>query len=129
MKYYLNSSQISASKRGAYSLDLCDATEESGWKMTSAIVSEPLSKLMNWTLQVSDNLYAEMFMKELAVAAEKRLGNIRETGVAEVRRLLTSVLGVTPDSFSQHDGSGLSRFNLISPQALVQTLSGIKYRT
>jgi D-alanyl-D-alanine carboxypeptidase/D-alanyl-D-alanine-endopeptidase (penicillin-binding protein 4) len=44
-----------------------------------------------------------------------------EVGLKELKTALTQ-LGVNPNSYILVDGSGLSRHNLISPEALVQTL-------
>jgi serine-type D-Ala-D-Ala carboxypeptidase/endopeptidase (penicillin-binding protein 4) len=44
-----------------------------------------------------------------------------EVGLKELKTTLTQ-LGVNPNSYILSDGSGLSRHNLISPEALVQTL-------
>jgi len=44
-----------------------------------------------------------------------------EIGLKELKTALTQ-LGVNPNSYILTDGSGLSRHNLISPEALVQTL-------
>jgi D-alanyl-D-alanine carboxypeptidase/D-alanyl-D-alanine-endopeptidase (penicillin-binding protein 4) len=44
-----------------------------------------------------------------------------EIGLKELKTALTQ-LGVNPNSYILADGSGLSRHNLISPEALVQTL-------
>ena len=44
-----------------------------------------------------------------------------EMGLKELKTALTQ-LGVNPNSYILADGSGLSRHNLISPEALVQTL-------
>jgi serine-type D-Ala-D-Ala carboxypeptidase/endopeptidase (penicillin-binding protein 4) len=44
-----------------------------------------------------------------------------EVGLKELKTALTQ-LGVNPNSYILADGSGLSRHNLISPEALVQTL-------
>ena len=42
-----------------------------------------------------------------------------ELGIAAVKKFLTEI-GVAPDGIVQHDGSGLSRHNLITPAAVVQ---------
>jgi D-alanyl-D-alanine carboxypeptidase/D-alanyl-D-alanine-endopeptidase (penicillin-binding protein 4) len=44
-----------------------------------------------------------------------------EIGLKELKTTLTQ-LGINPNTYRLADGSGLSRHNLISPEALVQTL-------
>ena len=39
--------------------------EGEGWKQVGSLTSPPLSDMMNYTLQVSDNLYAETFLMHL----------------------------------------------------------------
>lgn len=48
-----------------------------------------------------------------------------ELGLQVVRSTLTSKFGINENSFVQDDGSGLSRHNLVSPDALVPLISYI----
>ena len=57
-------------------------------------------------------------MKENSTAPAPRQSSA-DLGVAAVKSFLTSI-GVAPDGVIQHDGSGLSRHNLITPSAVVQ---------
>jgi len=45
-----------------------------------------------------------------------------DLGISAVKRFLTEI-GVAPDGIIQHDGSGLSRHNLVTPSAVVQLYS------
>lgn len=82
-----------------------------------AFIDSPhLIDLVNKTNQESNNLFAEALLKILGSQSEEY-----ETGVEVVKQSLID-LGVNPDSFILVDGSGLSRQNLVSPEALVQTL-------
>ncbi len=47
------------------------------------------------------------------------------TGLSKVHTILVSSVGVGDSTFAQHDGSGLSRRNLISPDALYGTVRGM----
>ncbi|NEO28075.1 MAG: D-alanyl-D-alanine carboxypeptidase/D-alanyl-D-alanine-endopeptidase [Kamptonema sp. SIO4C4] len=77
----------------------------------TAITSPPLFQLIRDTNQSSNNLYAEALLQHLG-------------GLTALETSLTA-LGVSPDSYHLRDGSGLSRHNLLSPQAVVETLIGI----
>lgn len=76
----------------------------------AAIVSDSLDNLIAHTLMVSDNLYAEMFLRYFARNAPN------------LAAALAAVLGTLPPSVAAGvgryvDGSGLSRYNAISPAA------------
>lgn len=95
----------------------------------AAIESPPLSTLLIETNRESNNLYAEAILRSLganAGASLKPAANLptAEQGLAAIQQTLTE-LGVDPDGYVLADGSGLSRHNLVSPAALVQTLQAI----
>jgi D-alanyl-D-alanine carboxypeptidase/D-alanyl-D-alanine-endopeptidase (penicillin-binding protein 4) len=79
------------------------------------IKSPTLANLLQTTNQESNNLFAEVFLQILGRELKS------ETGLDAIKNSLTD-LGVDPDSYHLVDGSGLSRHNLVSPEALVQTL-------
>lgn len=98
----------------------------------ASVESPPLSQLLVETNQNSNNLYAEALLRTLQASAKSslsaKLGNTPvptdstdETGLAVLKATLTE-LGVDPTGYDLADGSGLSRHNLVSPEALVQTL-------
>ena len=101
----------------------------------ATIQSPPLSSLLVETNQESNNLYAEALLRSLGAQAEQwltpeALADLETTsdrGLAVVKAALTE-LGVDPTSYVLADGSGLSRHNLISPEALVQTLQAMANR-
>ncbi|WP_459213931.1 D-alanyl-D-alanine carboxypeptidase/D-alanyl-D-alanine endopeptidase [Sphaerospermopsis aphanizomenoides] len=88
----------------------------------AAIESPPLSDLVGETNKNSNNLYAEVLLRTLAnkqpLAKNKTTADV---GLEVLKSTLTE-LGVEPTSYILVDGSGLSRKNLISPEALVQLL-------
>ncbi len=88
----------------------------------AAIDSPPLSELIKVTLEDSNNLYAEALLRALAIKQPRvQNQNTADTGLEVLKKSLTQ-LGVDPTTYLLVDGSGLSRRNLISPEALVQTL-------
>ncbi|WP_030007589.1 D-alanyl-D-alanine carboxypeptidase/D-alanyl-D-alanine-endopeptidase [Picosynechococcus sp. NKBG042902] len=77
-----------------------------------AIASDPLAEILKTTNQDSNNLFAESLLKTLT-AADRNPETILES------------IGVNPATYRLRDGSGLSRHNLVTPMALIQTLDGM----
>ncbi|WP_445299874.1 D-alanyl-D-alanine carboxypeptidase/D-alanyl-D-alanine endopeptidase [Microcoleus sp. AT3-D2] len=90
----------------------------------ATVESPPLAELVRETNRVSNNLYAEVLLRLLGKVTDKMpvpQEDTGEMGLKELKAVLTQ-LGVNPNSYRLADGSGLSRHNLITPEALVQTL-------
>jgi D-alanyl-D-alanine carboxypeptidase/D-alanyl-D-alanine-endopeptidase (penicillin-binding protein 4) len=93
--------------------------------------SPPLSLIAAKTMKPSQNLYTETLLWTLGEQARAAMsvpgGGVApvstatsaDLGLSAVKRFLTEI-GVAPDGIIQHDGSGLSRHNLITPAAVVQ---------
>ncbi|RNB87155.1 D-alanyl-D-alanine carboxypeptidase/D-alanyl-D-alanine-endopeptidase [Brevibacillus fluminis] len=80
--------------------------------------SRPLGEIMVELNKESDNFYAEQLLKTLG-AVEKRKGSA-EAGAEVVADFLNEA-GITT-GYSQADGSGLSRYDLITTEQMVQLL-------
>lgn len=80
--------------------------------------SPPLSFIAEKIMKPSQNLYAELLLRTLGETSDPR--SISKTsedkGKAVVQELLSKA-GADADSVVQYDGSGLSRLNLITPNA------------
>ncbi len=93
----------------------------------AAVESPNLAKIITETNQVSNNLYAEALLRIMGAEAGKKNQtnptnkNTASLGLQVVKDTLNRV-GVNPNTYNQTDGSGLSRINAISPEALVQIL-------
>jgi serine-type D-Ala-D-Ala carboxypeptidase/endopeptidase (penicillin-binding protein 4) len=100
------------------------------------VESPPLAELVKETNRESNNVYAEVLLRllgketgKMPVPQEQDTGKMpvpqeqdtMEIGLKELKTTLTQ-LGINPNTYKLADGSGLSRHNLISPEALVQTL-------
>ncbi len=92
-----------------------------------AFVESPtVAELIEEVNKKSNNVYAETLLRQLGVRSrlvpkKKSNNQTLAKSLEEVKVILTR-LGVTPNSFRLNDGSGLSRHNLVTPKALVQTL-------
>lgn len=82
-------------------------------------LSAPLSEIVRQMLEWSLNNYAET----LLVAMDPQTPARTSDGVGRLRETLTA-LGVPPESYTTRDGSGLSRNDYLSADALVATLAG-----
>jgi D-alanyl-D-alanine carboxypeptidase/D-alanyl-D-alanine-endopeptidase (penicillin-binding protein 4) len=79
--------------------------------------SPPLREMLGVLLKESQNLYAETFVKTLGN------GNTAD-GIQSISATLIQ-MGISPQAFVIVDGSGLSRYNYVTPQALLMALSKI----
>ncbi len=77
--------------------------------------SPNMRELINKTNQDSDNLYAEVLLKTLAVTSKNN------NGVDEIKRILTQ-LNLNIDNLKIEDASGLSRHNLVTPSSITNLL-------
>ncbi len=99
----------------------------------ASVSSRPLSEIVKATNKASINLNAELILRTLG----RERGNMlsqpetpgRERGDDEAGltliRLWMSRAGISTHGLALHDGSGLSRLNLVSPQSLSRLLVAI----
>ncbi len=83
--------------------------------------SPPLSTLATTMMRLSQNLYAETLLKTLGVSGDP---GTAEAGRTAVRAVLQS-WNIDAGGLIQADGSGLSRYNLITPDTMVAILTHI----
>lgn len=83
----------------------------------------PLDSLVTYLNKVSDNLTAETVLKILAAEKNGPPGSA-ETGAHVVKELLAEI-GIDTLQLRIVDGSGLSRMNLVSPDATVKLLEAM----
>ncbi|HZT30495.1 MAG TPA: D-alanyl-D-alanine carboxypeptidase/D-alanyl-D-alanine-endopeptidase [Bryobacteraceae bacterium] len=81
--------------------------------------SAPLVEDLRITDKVSQNLHAELALRAVG-RASRRIGS-REAGLEEMKAFLHTI-GVEGNAYSLHDGSGLTRLNLVTPSAVVKLL-------
>lgn len=85
----------------------------------ASVKSAPLSQIVQWTLEVSDNEAAEVLFRHVALA-EGRPGSF-SGGASAVRDVLAR-LGIDASGDRIYDGSGLSRENRLAPQTLLSVV-------
>lgn len=85
----------------------------------ATVTSAPLSDIVNEMLATSDNLTAEMLVKEIGLATSGQ--GTREAGIAAIEATLAE-WGVPATDVVLTDGSGLSRDNRVTCAALLQVL-------
>ena len=77
--------------------------------------SPPLTEIIRAVNKRSQNLYAEQLL--ITIAAEYGKNATAAEGVRVVKNRLAG-MGISDNEFLMHDGSGLSRINLISPNSV-----------
>lgn len=82
-------------------------------------ITRGIIDVCNYTLKHSDNLSAEMLLYAIASFSSKPADN--QIGLAKVDSLI-SLLDLSGEDYRIVDGSGLSRYNLISSKLLVKLL-------
>jgi serine-type D-Ala-D-Ala carboxypeptidase/endopeptidase (penicillin-binding protein 4) len=83
--------------------------------------SPPLSSLASTMMKVSQNLYAETLVRALGAAA----GSPTAEGGLGVVKEVVQAWGLDPREVIMADGSGLSRYSLITPEAIVAILTHV----
>ncbi len=81
--------------------------------------SQPVLEDLRVINKVSQNLHAELMLRLLG--KERGTSGSIQGGLEVLRGFLISA-GIQPDDFAFYDGSGLSREDLVTPEALVQLL-------
>lgn len=84
------------------------------------LVSPPLRDILRALLKPSQNQIAEVLLRTLGL--ERTGVGTADSGAAVVARQLTA-WGVPADGYQLHDGSGLARADLVSPETLVRVLT------
>ena len=102
--------------------DWVHAPLDGNYKELITYYSVPLSEVVRRLMKRSQNMYAETMPRVLSWH-EKGLGSI-DAG-REIMDSVYAEFGVEPGSWAYVDGSGLTRYNYISPQILVKILEGM----
>lgn len=93
--------------------------------------SPPLSLIAAKTMKPSQNLYTELILRAMGESIGDKTNprwTSADRGIAVVDKFLQEI-GVAPGSVLMYDGSGLSRHDLITPDAVVQLYSYMNSRS
>lgn len=90
--------------------------------LADQLFSRSLEEIATTMMKVSQNLYAETLFK---TAGALETGNASSNGGRRTVRSLLTGWGVPASDFLIVDGSGLSRYNLITAEALVKVLAHV----
>jgi serine-type D-Ala-D-Ala carboxypeptidase/endopeptidase (penicillin-binding protein 4) len=86
--------------------------------------SPPLSELATTMMKLSQNLYAETLLKTIGIDSNDHPTGTGQAGIAVVRSVVEG-WNIDPAGLIQADGSGLSRYNYITPETMVAILTHI----
>lgn len=85
--------------------------------------SDPLALIIYRTNKISDNLSAELIMKTLGAEIIGPPGTAKK-GLSVIRRFIAET-GVDSSTYKLADGSGVSRYNVITPDLIIQLLKAM----
>lgn len=92
------------------------ARATTGDRQVARVQSAPLADLVRQTNKPSNNIYAEQLRAALGLGQGGESSD--ETRVSAVLATFLKTAGVEDDGYRLRDGSGLSRYNLITPRQL-----------
>lgn len=99
---------------------LLEGGTPAGRRELARFAGPPLAQWLPAILEDSSNWHAEMLLRVLAAEVQ---GEGRDTTGLEIESLfLRQVVGLPADSFELDDASGISPYNLLSPEAVVALL-------
>ena len=86
-------------------------------------LSAPLTEAVINTNKISDNLSAELILKTLG-AELRGIPGTAEEGISVIKEYFQEI-GVDTSSFELADGSGVSRYNVVSPDQIIELLKAM----
>jgi len=99
---------------------LADEYDPPAGDMIAMRTSPPLADILQVMDKVSQNLYAELMLREVGRAARRDGGE--EAGLADLASFLTA-MGAPAGDWRLQDGSGLSRNAMVTPRLMTKLLA------
>lgn len=106
---------------GVQGSTVCEVSQQEGGTVVACSLGHTIGQVMEPLLKKSDNVMAECLFYRLAALAGHRK-TARHQAVAVVDSLITR-LGLSPRDYLIADGSGLSLYNYVTPELLVELLN------
>ena len=94
-------------------------------KVFLSSVIRTMDSVLIYINKESDNLSAEMLLYAMAFN-DSGAPAVAENGIAVIEKLIEEV-GLDPEDYSLADGSGVSRYNLLSAELILEVLKNIYY--
>lgn len=91
-------------------------------RLLGSHASEPLPAVIRFMLKESDNLAAELLIKTIGRHESGQTGST-ENGLKVLRKVLGAVAGLDTLEYRMVDGSGLSWYDLVTPNQTIALLS------
>jgi D-alanyl-D-alanine carboxypeptidase/D-alanyl-D-alanine-endopeptidase (penicillin-binding protein 4) len=127
--YFIEAFRLALASRGiavhggAWDVDdVPDAPAPARRRQLATRQSLPLSSLGGYFMKESQNFYGETFLKAIGRVAGREGSS--EAGRRVVRETLGGI-GIGADSFVMYDGSGLSRYDYVTADAIVTILKHV----
>ncbi len=124
-RYFIDAFKVALAARGitvaggTWDIDDLAAPPPAARRLLAERESMPLSSVAAHTLKVSQNLYGDTLLKAVGRAATQ--AGSAAAGREVVARTLAD-WGIAPDAIVMLDGSGLSRYNYVTPDAITAML-------
>lgn len=93
-------------------------------KPLAVINSKTLPSILATMLKSSDNLYANILFKKMGQVSSGSLGTWQNSQTS-VKNIIQTQLGIDPKSWVMVDGSGSSRYNLVTPKQILTLLNAV----
>ncbi|MDQ7816043.1 MAG: D-alanyl-D-alanine carboxypeptidase/D-alanyl-D-alanine-endopeptidase [Melioribacteraceae bacterium] len=98
-------------------------SNQSGFSLIHTHYSPPLKEILKGLMKRSQNMYAETMVRTMGWQ-RSGIGSFDE-GKKVVEEVLAG-FGIKPDTYAYVDGSGLTRYDYISPNQVIKILKGMK---
>jgi len=119
--------QLLAQQHISVTGEISRASANKNMQIVASHRSEPLSELLTKMLKESDNLFADAIFKKLGSVYFDESGNW-ENGSLAVKHILTEKAHLNMNNLRLVDGSGMSRYNLVTADEVTDLLNYAYHR-